>query len=139
MKNDTWPNGVVLSFDLDTKLLKKYYSINYTGAYKIIKNFLLKNGFEHNQDSDYINPNMTRVDAVDTLVDLSYKYTWFPLCVKKVNLSPNVEVLEVSNEIRNFINNENTLSNLLKSAQNQADIENNIKQDIHKKAKNIYR
>ncbi len=52
---------------------------------------------------------MTRFDAVNVLVDLSYKYSWFPLCVKKVNLSPNVEVLEVSNEIRTLVNNKKTL------------------------------
>ena len=56
MENNNWQNGVVLSFDLDTNLLKQHYSIHYSGAYRLIKNFLLKNGFEHNQDSDYINP-----------------------------------------------------------------------------------
>ncbi len=53
-------------------MLKKHYSIYYSEACKLIKNFLLKNGFEHNQDSDYINSNMTRFDAVNVLIDLLY-------------------------------------------------------------------
>lgn len=82
--NTNWQNGFVLSFDLDTDLLKQHYSIHYSGAYRLIKNFLLKNGFEHNQDSDYINPNITRSDVVNVLVDLSYKYSCFPLSAKKL-------------------------------------------------------
>lgn len=55
-KNNTWKNGVVLSFDLDAEKLKLYYSKTSTqGAYAVIKRYLLKNGFEHRKDSDYVN------------------------------------------------------------------------------------
>lgn len=50
-----WAKGIVLSFDFEIDKLKKYYSkTSPQGAYEIMKRFLLKNGFEHLKDSDYV-------------------------------------------------------------------------------------
>ena len=50
---------MVLSFDLDAEKLKLYYSKTSTqGAYAVIKRYLLKNGFEHRKDSDYVNQDI---------------------------------------------------------------------------------
>lgn len=99
-----WTNGVVLSFDLSTIKLKDYFSkTSPQGAYDIIKRFLIKNGFEHRKDSDYVNSNIDKVSTVDLLVDFSDRNKWFPLCVNKMNISPNIETLDVTAQLEGLI------------------------------------
>ena len=102
-----WGNGVVLSFDLSIAKLKDYFSNSSPqGAYDIIKRFLLNNGFEHKKDSDYINPTIDKIDTVDLLVDFSEEHKWFPLCVNKMNISPNIETLDITTQLEGLIDEE---------------------------------
>lgn len=99
-----WKNGVVLSFDLNTSNLKIYYSKNSPqNAYKLLKIFLKNNGFEHKKDSDYVNPLINRLKTVRLLTDFAKKNKWFPLCINKMNISPNVETLDISMQIESLI------------------------------------
>lgn len=103
-EKNLWKNGVVLSFDLSTKQLRNYFSkTSPHGAYGIIKSLLLKNGFEHTKDSDYVNKNISKLELIDLLTDFSIENKWFPLCVNKINISPNVESLNISEQIQDLI------------------------------------
>lgn len=98
-----WTNGVVLSFDFAVDNLKIYYSETAPqGAYKAIQSYLVKNGFEHLKDSDYRNENIDDLETVDLLYHFSIKNKWFPFCLKKLDISPNVIKLDVSADIRAF-------------------------------------
>lgn len=102
-----WTNGVVLSFDFDTAKLKRYFSATSPqGAYSVIKNFLKKNGFEHRKDSDYVNGNIDKVTTVDILVEFADKNKWFPICVNKMNISPNVATLDITEELEQLVDTE---------------------------------
>lgn len=96
-----WADGVLLTFDLVMAELERYYSAkNPQNAYNVIKRFLIQNGFEHLRDTDYKNPNIDKVDTVDLLYHFSQKNKWFPFCVSKVNISPNVITLDIADDIK---------------------------------------
>lgn len=102
-EKNLWENGVVLSFDLSTEQLRNYFSkTSPHGAYGIIKSFLTKNNFEHTKDSDYVNKKISKLELIDMLTDFSIANKWFPLCANKINISPNVEALNISEQIRNL-------------------------------------
>jgi virulence-associated protein VapD len=102
-KFDLWGNGVVLSFDFVVESLKTYYSkTSPQRAYDVIKSYLEKNGFEHLKDSDYRNENIDDVETADLLYHFSCENKWFPYCVRKMDISPNVEKLDVSRDIWAF-------------------------------------
>ncbi len=104
VEDSIWKFGVVLSFDLKTKKLKKYYSKKSpSGAYGKIKKYLLKNGFISLKDSDYLNESINQITAGDIIEEFCEDNKWFPLCVIKLNISPNVERLDTSNEIKLLI------------------------------------
>lgn len=99
-KIDLWENGVVLSFDFVIDDLITYYSeTSPHGAYDVIRTYLLKNGFEHLKDSDYKNIHMDDLETADLLYHFSRENKWFPYCLKKMDISPNVERLDVSRDI----------------------------------------
>ena len=102
-KFNLWENGVVLSFDFVVDDLKTYYSeTSPQGAYEVIKNYLLKNGFEHLKDSDYKNAHIDDLETADLLYHFSRENKWFPYCLKKMDISPNVIKLDVSRDIWAF-------------------------------------
>jgi len=74
-----------LHFDLDINKLKEHYpNKNYTEAYNDIKKFLIKNGFEHKKDSDYISKEkLYSHDIQDMIEHLTIKYNWLKTCCKK--------------------------------------------------------
>lgn len=99
--NSLWERGIVLSFDLDTIKLKIYYSkTSPQGAYDVVKRFLKKNGFEHKKDSDYVNINIDKVTAAELMYFFAKENKWFPLCINKMNISPNVETLDISAQLK---------------------------------------
>lgn len=99
-KKSLWENGVVLSFDLDTENLRKYFSrTSPQGAYDVIKRFLKSNGFEHRKDSDYVNPNLDKIDTSKLLYLFAKENKWLPLCAKKMIISPNVITLDIIDDI----------------------------------------
>lgn len=99
-----WANGVVLSFDLDTESLKKYFSkTSPQGAYDVIKRFLKGSGFEHRRDSDYVNSKLDKIDTSKLLYLFAKDNKWFPLCVNKMIISPNIITLDIVDDIKGMI------------------------------------
>lgn len=104
-EDNMWAYGVILSFDFNTKLLKEYFSITSPqGAYRVMKYFLLSHGFEHKKDSDYVNIKIHKVKAVDLLLDFAENNAWFPICVNKMNISPNIISLDISTQLQRLVN-----------------------------------
>ncbi|MDO4765950.1 MAG: hypothetical protein Q4A29_07810 [Eubacteriales bacterium] len=96
-----WARGIVLSFDFVVEWLEEYYSeTSPQGAYTVIKNYLLKHGFEHKKDTDYVHKEMDKIAAVRVLVQFSKEQKWFPFCIRKLNISPNVVSLDIAEEFR---------------------------------------
>lgn len=76
-------------FDLDTNCLNEQYEgTTYHNAYKLIKDYMINNGFEWKQGSVYFgNPN--KIDAVTcvlTVQKLAKTHPWFATCVKDVRM-----------------------------------------------------
>lgn len=100
-QNSIWDNGVVLSFDLVVSDLRQYYSKSSPqNAYTVIKQYLINNGFTHIKDSDYVNPNINILQARKLMYKLENKNKWFPFCVKKVIISPNIKSLDITTDIK---------------------------------------
>lgn len=92
-----WNNGVVLSFDLEISELRKHYSIKSPeNAYRDIKKFLLSNGFIHLKDSDYSHNKLNKLKTSILIKQFISQNNWFPLSVKKVIISPNIESLDIT-------------------------------------------
>ena len=72
-----------LNFDFDTKSLKKYYpGKHYRNAYKDIKQFLLKNGFEHRQWSGYVSKDkISSTDVRMISAKIRITFPWLSHCV----------------------------------------------------------
>ena len=85
-------SGVVISFDLSMELLDCYFEggrENRAKAYQKIKRFLISQGYEALDDSDYKNNEDSLNVAIEKLKSFSNTEKWFPLCIKKVIVSPN--------------------------------------------------
>ena len=67
-------------FDLDTNCL-------YHNAYKLIKDYMLANGFEWKQGSVYFGgETINAVNCVVIVQKLAKLYPWFATCVKDVRM-----------------------------------------------------
>lgn len=100
-KKGIWVNGAVLTFDFAIEDLKQYYSATAPQrAYEIVKKYLVKHGFSHLKDTDYKNQFITKYDTVDILYQFSLKNKWFPYCIKKLIISPNIITLDISKDIQ---------------------------------------
>ncbi len=118
-----WENGVVLSFDLYYNELKKYYSeTSPENAYKVIKKFLINNGFKHIKDSDYFHNDINKIKTFKLINRFSKNNIWFPLSIKKIIISPNVSNLDITDEVKNI--GDDYLR------QNEKDKENDVDEDI---------
>lgn len=75
-------------FDLDTNCLNENYEGTvYHNAYKLIKDFMLDNGFSWKQGSVYFgNDKIDAVTCVLTVQKLARLYPWFSTCVKDVRM-----------------------------------------------------
>ena len=75
-------------FDLDTNCLNdNYEGETYHNSYKLIKNFMLANGFKWKQGSVYFgDETIDAVTCVLTVQRLAKKYSWFGTCVKDVRM-----------------------------------------------------
>ncbi len=95
--------GVVVSFDFIYDDLKRYYSqTSPQGAYAVIERAFVSEGFQKLGDSDYKHDTMNEAMALKIIADFAKKEKWFPVCIKKVIVSPNVPNLDISNDIRAF-------------------------------------
>lgn len=73
-----------ISFDLDTKALKRYYSArSWNNAYEIIKRHMLKNGFSWVQGSVYVSKKpMSSMRVTNILMELTESNPWLNLCMR---------------------------------------------------------
>lgn len=102
-----YEKGVILSFDLTVNNLRKYYSYKSPqGAYEKISRYLIANGFEKLKDSDYRNANITLRQTVVLMNDFSENNKWFTLCLNKLNLSPNIPKIDISDDLK-LLHNDN--------------------------------
>ena len=100
-KESVWQHGIVLSFDFVVESLKLYYSAKSPqGAYEVMKRYLLDHGFQHKKDTDYVHKRMDRVAAVGILVYFAEDNKWFPFCVRKLIISPNIMELDIAAEFQ---------------------------------------
>lgn len=98
---DFFGKGVVVSFDLVTANLKKYYSEKSPqGAYEVIAKEFENHGFEKLKDSDYRNNAMSEFDALEMIKNFAQKEKWFPASVDKIIVSPNVPRLDISDTVK---------------------------------------
>ncbi|MBR1421847.1 MAG: hypothetical protein IJ571_00180 [Ruminococcus sp.] len=69
--------------------MKEHYpGKDYRQAYKDIKSFMLKNGFEHRQWSGYISTKPIDYSSITVLtVELSKKMPWLKDCVNKFDVT----------------------------------------------------
>lgn len=93
----------LITFDLNTSLLKEYYNKSYTNAYYEIREYMEKNGYEHRQGSVYISKESVSLqDALLYLQDMMNHFNWLEVCANKMdiaNLSKQYDVLEMINSI----------------------------------------
>lgn len=93
--------GTVLTFDFVIEELKTFYSpVSPQNAYREIKMYLLQFGFEHLKDSDYKHPELSMEQSLSIIREYAKNNKWFAPCLKKLNLSPNIPVLDVSGELK---------------------------------------
>ena len=78
-----------INFDLDTNILKQIYNNgDYTNAYKEIRAFMEKNGFERRQGSGYISKDrMREADAILIYNNMVATFPWFNQAVKTCDLT----------------------------------------------------
>lgn len=95
--------GVVVSFDLVTDNLKRYYSEKSPqGAYAVIAKEFKRKGFEKLKDSDYRHTSMSEADALEVISKFAKSEKWFPVCISKVIVSPNVPKLDISDRMKEY-------------------------------------
>ena len=75
-------------FDLDTNCLTENCDgTTYHNAYKLIKDYMIENGFIWKQGSVYFgDESVTAVSCVIIIQKLALKYPWFSTCVKDVRM-----------------------------------------------------
>ncbi|MXV39147.1 virulence factor [Flavobacteriaceae bacterium Ap0902] len=74
-------------FDLDTNCLNEHEGNTYHNSYKLIKDFMINNGFEWKQGSVYFGgSSIDAVTCVLTIQRLAKTYPWFSACVKDVRM-----------------------------------------------------
>ncbi|MGB4984296.1 MAG: VapD family protein [Erysipelotrichaceae bacterium] len=84
-----------INFDLNTKKLLEYYDKdNYNNAYRDIRKFMERNGFEHRQYSGYVSMKSVRFGIVENvLADAYQQFPWLVNCV---------DVLDVTSVGKNY-------------------------------------
>lgn len=76
-------NGYALSFDMDVKMLEKYYGIPYNPAYAEIRLSLVKDGFFWFQGSTYMTGSKDMVILLRAITNLK-KIEWFRKSVRDI-------------------------------------------------------
>lgn len=76
-----------INFDLSTAKLKKYFK-NTSEAYRQIKSFMLKNGFEHRQYSGYVSKEkLDDYKIINISKKISIKFHWIHSCTNKFDVT----------------------------------------------------
>ena len=80
-------NRKAIYFDLYTNELLKFFDDTST-PYKQIKQFMLENGFEHEQYSGYHSKEpMSYIQITSFLDRLAYKFEWLGDCIRKFDVT----------------------------------------------------
>ncbi len=87
-----------LAFDIDTKELKKYYpKSNWRYAYKLIKKFMLENGFIWLQGSVYVSMKpITNMKAISIITKLVEKYPYLNKAVRDMTVTEISELFSLN-------------------------------------------
>lgn len=82
-------NRKAVNFDLSVAALKEHYpNSDYLQAYKDVRRFLEKEGFEHRQWSGYFSKEpLSDMQAHKILDDMFKKYRWLEKCANKVDIT----------------------------------------------------
>lgn len=77
-------NRKQIAFDLDTKMLERYYPKEcWTHAYDDIKRHMIENGFERKQGSVYVSTHpLTAFDIDAVLKELVENHVWLNKCMR---------------------------------------------------------
>ncbi len=77
-----------INFDIDTKKYEEYVKRPSPVAYRKIRNFLYKNGFEHRQGSGYVSKNtLDDRNIIAIITKLSMDFNWLKYCVKEIDVT----------------------------------------------------
>ncbi|EAJ0412376.1 VapD family protein [Campylobacter helveticus] len=95
-----------INFDLSTNKLKKYFS-DTREAYGSIKNFMLKNGFEHRQYSGYTSIKPMSDKQINLLIKrLTKKCAWIGSCIKEFDVTDIGEQYSLKDTIQSLCTQE---------------------------------
>ncbi|MBQ9199431.1 MAG: hypothetical protein IJ141_04565 [Lachnospiraceae bacterium] len=107
-----------ISFDLDTKVMKKILGSSYTNTYEKIRKHFNENGFYRQEGSTYSsNDSKEFIDVVSMLYDMLDKYPFMEKCVRDMSVT---EITEESSV--NFLFDYDGTPG--QYAQNESDIQN---------------
>lgn len=87
-----------INFDLDTEALKKRYTNgDWHNAYYDVRNFFVKNGFEHIQGSGYhsLIP-MWESDVMTIVYQMTKEFPWINYCVSVCTLADVPDAFDIS-------------------------------------------
>ena len=62
-------------------------------------NTFLNNDFEHKRDSDYVNSYIDKIRTVELIRKFSKVNKLFPIYINKINISPNLQILDIYTDI----------------------------------------
>ena len=105
---------IALNYDLDDELLKKHYPNpkSYKNAWRDVKGFLCKHGFEDRQYSGVISSTpMSSIRAKRIFNMLLTEYGWLEPCIQKFDITKFENELSLIDEWRDnhFIENVNKI------------------------------
>lgn len=93
--------GSLLTFDFVIADLEIYYSATSPkNAYYELKRYLISKGFEHLKDSDYRHPEFSVEQSIQSAYDFAMENKWFAPCLSKLNVSPNIPVIDISTHLK---------------------------------------
>lgn len=77
-----------INFDIDTKKYEEFVKRPSPVAYKKIRNFLSKNGFEHRQGSGYVSKNtLNDGNVLAIITKMSIDFKWLKHCIKEIDVT----------------------------------------------------
>lgn len=62
-------------------------------------NTFLNNDFEYKRDSDYVNSYIDKIRTVELIRKFSKANKLFPIYINKINISPNLQILDIYTDI----------------------------------------
>ncbi|ECO8755241.1 vapd, partial [Campylobacter coli] len=85
-----------------TEELKKHFE-DTRKPYGLIKDFMLKNGFEHRQYSGYASKEpISNEDIFSIVLKISSKFTWIGSCIKEFDITEIGEQYSLKDTIQNL-------------------------------------